>query len=190
MKETSREITSTCSSEHKRKSKLNKRQRQLIRKRLIQLICFELILFSLFVIFMYDCREMTENNTVTIVGKPENVRYHNNPNRADDITMQINGIACVLSLRQPIAFSGDRKQIVKALMKEEQVSVTVGESRNILNLNPAKGIVDIRSDSTIYYDVLDYNANQFQNRCLAGIACLIVFLVGTAFFVFLIKIKL
>ena len=140
-------------------------------KRWIKLMLFVIVLATLIGGILYDNRSKSKKNTEQITGTLENIEVYDPPRGLTQIYVTIDSKRFVLVwVNSPQKY----QTMLNNIKIGQEVSVLVVKN-NIFHLQPEPEIVDLRSNSEIYYSVDNHNSNAFIARLLV----LVVFIPHT-----------
>ena len=159
---------------------MRKNKRKNRRKRIFK-VCVALILFEIIMIFgiiyyYVDQAPITQYNSIKITGTPENIEMLH-LRQATHLYFTLNGE----QYRVSGEFAEDPDVWVNQFQAEDKITAIV---KNKLDFpHRSRFAVDLRSESTVYCNIEDYNKEVKFNRVVGCVVLAVVWLIGTALFV-------
>lgn len=132
---------------------------------------FQILLFLIFSIIIANHASATVENTEVLKGTVEEVQYVRGYGKGGSsrIVLTINGQKCRVSSN----CTGDGYhplinyvKDIRAEAQKGEMFVTVEKEKDILYFWNERKIVDLRSDTTVFFDIEDYNKNMFKEKLL------------------------
>ena len=139
-------------------------------------IAIQTVILSLFFVVLYDTRPKNSENTEVIAGIVENVTIWDPPKQAPQIYITVNGEEFYLYW---INSAESYKTALVGLKEEQNIYLTVQKTKDIGYWKNQREIVDIRSNSQVYYDISYHNSHMRFSRIGACIFIPIIWLFFT-----------
>ncbi len=122
----------------------------------------EVLFLSLFLVCLHDSRPKNNMNTEVITGPLENIEAHKMIGHVAKIYVTINNETYILYWRSPENYL----EVLPEIKKEKTISITIHKNKDILYFSPKKEVVDLRTESTVYYDISYHNSEMLKTRVL------------------------
>ena len=160
-------------------NKKEKRKRRIKRifKTCIAFFLVELTIISVMVYYYIDQAPITNDNSITISGIPENFEILE-LRHATHLYFMLNGEQYRVTgqyAKQPV------EEWMNQFKTEDKVIAIV--KKDIGLFDTCRYVVDLRSENTIYCDVDDYNKEVKYNRIIGCVISVIVFLIVAAYYI-------
>lgn len=159
-------------------AKVSKNKKQKFIRVIIFAIVIQLLLISVFTIMMIDTQKATKDNTYILDTKITDVKVKDVPNKLTTLYLNTPKDSYRITWKvyeetyNFVSFENLRKD----LMEDSAVKITVlkNSKKHSAMHGEALQVVDIRSDSTVYFDVANYNQWQNSNRTILFVTFAIV----------------
>lgn len=139
-------------------------------------VSIQVVILSLFFVMLHDTRQKNSDNTEIITGTVEKIETWK-PFRAHSslqIFITVDGEEFFLSWENISALDG--------IKEEKTIYLTILKDKDITYWGNQREIVDIRSDSKVYYDIAIHNSHMRFSRIGACIFIPVIWLFFTFWF--------
>lgn len=154
--------------EKKKRKKKDPYKLKKFKKALIKALLLELVIILFFSCAIYENRTPTEENTYQVTGKIEDYQIDRGRRHLHFYFWQ-NGVKYWLNEFHNTSRNDSYQKRITEIMKEEEITLTVMNSPRL-----GRTIVDIRSETKIYHDIMDEQTYRQSQRTLAIIGFILI----------------